>query len=138
MSWLSPACRYLVNGGASLEGVISVAIQGGVVLAAAYIVTRNLWLAIGFRWAWDVTEGSIFSVANSGTNDEPIGLLNTTLHGSTAVTGGSFGPEAGVIAPVATAVGYSRVAMPQTKMSAKDLATSFTEKWPPERSDRYV
>jgi hypothetical protein len=33
---------------------------------------------------------------------------------------------------------YSRVAMPQTKMSAKDLATSFTEKWPPDRSDKYV
>ncbi len=31
---------------------------------------------------------------------------------------------------------YSRVAMPQVKMSAKDFATSLTEKWPPARSDR--
>ena len=33
---------------------------------------------------------------------------------------------------------YSRVAMPQIKMSAKDLATSLTEKCPPARRDRYV
>ena len=91
---------HLVNGGASLEGVTAVAIQGGVVLGAAYIVTRNLWLAIGFHFAWDVTEGSIFSTANSGTNDEPVGLLHTTLHGSAALTGGTFGPEGGLIAPL--------------------------------------
>lgn len=90
---------HLVNGG-NLEGAIAVGIQGGVVLGAAYIVTGNLWLAIGFHWAWDVTEGSIFSVANSGTNDEPIGLLHTTLSGSTALTGGSFGPEGGLVAPL--------------------------------------
>ena len=90
---------HLVNGG-DLMGAISVGIQGGVVLTAAYIVTGNLWLAIGFHFAWDVTEGSIFSVANSGTHDEPIGLLHTTLSGSSALTGGSFGPEGGLVAPV--------------------------------------
>jgi hypothetical protein len=90
---------HLVNGG-NPEGAIAIIIQGGVVLGAAYIVTGNLWLAIGFHFAWDVTEGSIFSVTNSGTNDEPIGILHTTLHGSSLLTGGSFGPEGGLVAPI--------------------------------------
>ena len=34
--------------------------------------------------------------------------------------------------------GYARGTIPQTKMSAKDLAISFTEKCPPARSDKYV
>jgi membrane protease YdiL (CAAX protease family) len=91
---------HLVNADASLQGAIAIAIQGGVVLGAAYIVTQNLWLAIGFHFAWDVTEGSIFSTANSGTSDEPIGLLHTTLSGPTALTGGTFGPEGGLVAPL--------------------------------------
>ncbi len=91
---------HLVNPDASVRGAIAIVIQGGVVLGAAYVATGNLWLAIGFHFAWDVTEGSIFSTANSGTNDEPIGLLHTTLSGPTALTGGAFGPEGGLVAPL--------------------------------------
>ena len=91
---------HLVNPNASVLGAVAIVIQGGIVLGAAYIATGNLWLAIGFHFAWDVTEGSIFSTANSGTNDEPIGLLHTTLSGPTALTGGAFGPEGGLVAPL--------------------------------------
>lgn len=91
---------HLVNPNASVLGAVAIVIQGGIVLGAAYIATGNLWLAIGFHFAWDVTEGSIFSTANSGTNDEPIGLLHTTLSGPAALTGGAFGPEGGLVAPL--------------------------------------
>ena len=49
-------------------------------------------------------------------------------------------PAAGTSNPPAArpTAPYSRVAMPQTKISAKDLAISLTEKRPPARSDKYV
>ena len=37
---------------------------------------------------------------NSGTDDEPLGLLHTTPPGPTTLTGGTFGPEGGLVAPL--------------------------------------
>ena len=35
-------------------------------LAAAYMLTRRLWLCIGIHFAWNFTQGGIFSAAVSG------------------------------------------------------------------------
>jgi membrane protease YdiL (CAAX protease family) len=83
---------HAVNGNASLLGLISIAIQGGSLMASAYLASRSLWLPIGIHMAWDVAEGNFFGVQNSGT--EQTGLLHTVLQGPDWLTGGSFGPEA--------------------------------------------
>lgn len=93
---------HLVNGGATLEGTLAIALQGGMLTASAYVATRSLWVAIGLHFAWDFVESGIFGVADSGTASE--GLLHSTLTGPTVLTGGSFGPEASLVALLVCAV----------------------------------
>lgn len=89
---------HLVNTNATLLGTLSIALTGGIMLAAAYVVTRSLWLPIGLHFAWNFTHAGIFGVVLSGSATPPHGLLNITLSGPTLLTGGTFGPEASLIA----------------------------------------
>lgn len=93
---------HLVNGGATVEGTLAIALQGGCLTAAAYAATRSLWLPIGFHFAWDFVESGVFSAADSGTASN--GIVHTTLSNQTILTGGAFGPEAGLVALVVCAV----------------------------------
>ncbi|GAA2686973.1 MULTISPECIES: CPBP family intramembrane glutamic endopeptidase [Actinosynnema] len=89
---------HLVNANATLWGALSIALTGGTMTAAAYLATRSLWLPIGLHFAWNFTHAGIFGVALSGSDTPPDGLLATTLSGPSAITGGVFGPEAGLLA----------------------------------------
>lgn len=89
---------HLVNVNATLWGTLAIAMTGGVMLAAAYVVTRSLWLPIGLHFAWNFTHAGIFGVVLSGSGTPPHGLLNTTLSGPSLLTGGTFGPEASLVA----------------------------------------
>ena len=105
-SWIAIIVSSLVFGfahlsteGATVMDVTFISIEAGLLLAAAYMLTRRLWLCIGFHAAWNFTQGSVFSGAVSGTQ-EPTGLIKTTMHGPELITGGSFGVEASVVALV--------------------------------------
>jgi hypothetical protein len=84
------------NPGATVESTIAIALEAGVLLAAAYALTRSLWLPIGLHFGWNFTEGGIFGAAVSGGAIK--GLINAPLSGPDYLTGGSFGPEASIIA----------------------------------------
>ncbi|PRY39699.1 CPBP family intramembrane glutamic endopeptidase [Umezawaea tangerina] len=81
--------------GATLWGATAIALQGGILLTAAHVATGALWLPIGVHFAWNVVEAG-FGTAVSGKTSEFGGLVHTALSGSPVLTGGSFGPEAGV------------------------------------------
>lgn len=86
------------NAGATVWSSLAIAFEGGVLLAALYAATRSLWLPIGAHWGWNVFEGSIWGVAVSGHGAGA--WLQGALTGPTWMTGGIFGPEAGVPALV--------------------------------------
>ncbi|MDN3354867.1 CPBP family intramembrane glutamic endopeptidase [Actinomadura sp. DC4] len=89
---------HLVNPHATIWGAIAIMIEAGLMLGAAYAATRTLWLPIGLHLAWNFAEGAIFGVTVSGSGDGPQGLVKGTLSGSAVLTGGTFGPEASVVA----------------------------------------
>ncbi|MBB4612477.1 CPBP family intramembrane glutamic endopeptidase [Novosphingobium taihuense] len=96
---------HLANPGASLFAAFAIAMEAGILLSAAYLWKRRLWIPIGIHAAWNFTQGWIFSVPVSGSK-APEGLLVTTRNGPDWLTGGAFGLEASVIAMlVATAAG---------------------------------
>ncbi|HKX42228.1 MAG TPA: type II CAAX endopeptidase family protein [Burkholderiaceae bacterium] len=95
---------HLGNENASWLAAAAIALEAGVMLGAAYVLTRRLWLPIGIHAAWNFTQGGIFSVAVSG--GKTTGLLEATLTGPEWLTGGAFGAEASVVAMVlCTALG---------------------------------
>lgn len=87
---------HLANPNATLIAAIAIALEAGILLCAAYIFTRRLWLAIGIHFAWNFTQGGIFGVAISGNQTQ--GLFQSTLSGPTLLSGGEFGAEASVFA----------------------------------------
>lgn len=92
------------NPNATLFSSIAIAIEAGVMLGGAYMLTRNLWLAIGLHFGWNVTQGYIWDVPVSGNDVD--GLVESQPSGPEILSGGMFGLEASVIALVlATGLG---------------------------------
>ncbi len=87
---------HLFNPNATLFGAVAIALEAGILLAAAYLLTRRLWLAIGIHFAWNFTQAGIFGVAVSG-NDIP-GFFRSVPTGPEWLSGGEFGAEASVVA----------------------------------------
>jgi membrane protease YdiL (CAAX protease family) len=67
----------------------------GLFLGMAYVLTRQLWLPIGLHLGWNFFEGTVFGFQVSGL--ETFRIIEQTVHGPVFITGGFFGPEAGVI-----------------------------------------
>ena len=88
---------HLVNPDATVMGAVFISVEAGLLLAAAYMVTRRLWLAIGFHIGWNYTQSAIFSGIVSGSDSAP-GLIRASIEGPVALTGGSFGLEASLVA----------------------------------------
>jgi membrane protease YdiL (CAAX protease family) len=86
------------DAGAMLWGALAIAVEAGIMLGAAYVVSRNLWLPIGIHFAWNLSEAGVFGTTVSGSANDFGGLLRTTLSGPSALTGGAFGPEASLLA----------------------------------------
>jgi membrane protease YdiL (CAAX protease family) len=70
-------------------------LAAGYFLAYGWIRTGQLWLPIGLHIGWDFFEGPIFGFPVSGLNT--FRLIHHNIHGPTMITGGDFGPEAGLI-----------------------------------------
>lgn len=88
---------HLINPDATLLGAIFISVEAGLLLAAAYMVTRRLWMSIGFHVSWNYTQSAIFGGIVSGGIAEP-GLIKPILDGPDLLTGGQFGLEASLTA----------------------------------------
>ena len=89
---------HAFNPGATVLSSIAIALEAGVLLAAAFLTTGRLWLPIGMHVAWNFTEGGVFGANISGSAAK--GLLSSQCTGANLLTGGSFGPEASLVAVV--------------------------------------
>ena len=100
-SWPAVVISALIFGLAHLPGegagvlAISNTVVAGALFAAAYMLTRRLWLCIGIHIAWNYTLGSVFSIAVSG--NESKGFLIGKLSGPEWLTGGAYGLEASLL-----------------------------------------
>lgn len=84
---------------ASLFSSVAIAVEAGILLGAIYVQRRTLWLPIGVHWAWNFAEGPVFGSKVSGTAHGATLLVSETT-GAAILTGGEFGPEAGLVAVV--------------------------------------
>jgi len=101
---------HIFNPNATALASFAIALEAGVLLGGAYMLTRNLWMAIGLHAAWNFTQGWIFDVPVSGTDQH--GMVEARLSGPELLSGGAFGLEASLIAMVlATAAGVALVVL---------------------------
>lgn len=95
---------HIFNPNATIFSSFAIAVEAGILLGGAYMLTRSLWAPIGVHAAWNFTQGEIFDVPVSGMDGK--GLVEAKLSGPELLSGGTFGLEASVIALViATSAG---------------------------------
>ena len=83
---------HILSATATVQSVVAITLQAGVLLAAAYMLTNRLWLPIGIHVAWDFANDGIFGVGSSGASGETIrGLLQAKLTGPVLLSGGTAG-----------------------------------------------
>lgn len=99
---------HAVNPGATAlsTGIIGLA---GVLLALGYVLTGELAIPIGVHVTWNLFQGAVFGLGVSGLS-LPATVLETEPTGPKLLTGGSFGPEAGLLGLAAIVVGCGAIA----------------------------
>jgi uncharacterized protein len=95
---------HLLNPHATVWGALAIAVEAGLMLGAAYVATRSLWVPIGLHLGWNFAETGIFGATVSGGRTESLSLLHSSMPGPEIINGGGFGPEASVFALLVCAV----------------------------------
>jgi membrane protease YdiL (CAAX protease family) len=88
---------HAFNPGATVTSSLAIALEAGVLLAAAYVLTGRLWFPVGLHAGWNFSEGSLYGLSISGFTAKNA-LTHGSLSGPVILTGGSFGPEASIVA----------------------------------------
>lgn len=88
------ALMHLPNPHAGLAAFVGILVSG-LFLAYGWIRTRSLWLSIGLHIGWNFFEGTVFGFPVSGLAG--FHLILQRADGPPLLTGGAFGPEAGVV-----------------------------------------
>ncbi len=70
----------------------------GILLGINYIFTKNLWFSILFHFAWNYFQGPVLGYDVSGL--KLTSLLQQSMSGSEAWTGGTFGFEGSLLCPL--------------------------------------
>lgn len=96
------AVLHVFNPHASVLSTLGI-LFAGYFLAYGWLRTGQLWLPIGLHIGWNFFQGPIFGFPVSGL--EGFHLLSHEVSGPQLLTGGRFGPEAGLLGYLAMAVG---------------------------------
>jgi membrane protease YdiL (CAAX protease family) len=97
------ALFHIINPGYSWMAFAGLLLSG-IFIALGYVFTRQLWLPFGIHLGWNFFEGAIFGFQVSGLAGMPR-LIVQSVSGPGFMTGGNFGPEAGVVLLPALLVG---------------------------------
>jgi hypothetical protein len=77
----------------------------GVLFAIARIRSGSLWFSFGLHFGWNFFQGEVFGLPVSGLREFST-VVTATVHGSPALTGGGYGPEASAICSIVMVVGF--------------------------------
>ena len=87
---------HLTNPNVNYIAVINIILVG--LFYGLYVIkTNDLWAVCGMHSAWTFAQGNIFGFEVSGLDVSVGSLIDLNLVGNNVITGGAFGPEAGII-----------------------------------------
>lgn len=83
----------------------------GLMLGFGYVLSGQLAIPIGLHVAWNFFQSAVYGLPVSGFETFGASFLSTEQAGPELWTGGSFGPEGGLIAPAAMLLGVLLTAL---------------------------
>lgn len=92
---------HLANPGATLWSSFAIAVEAGVLLGAAFLWRRDIWVAVGLHFAWNTSVG-LLGIPVSG--HPAAGVLIARPVGPELLTGGGFGLEASIVPVIVSLV----------------------------------
>ncbi len=107
---------HAFNPHATVISSVAIAVEAGVLLAIAYAVTESLWFPIGIHAGWNFSESIIYGTNVSGINVHE-SLFSARIAGPDILTGGSFGPEASVVAVAVCLVASAALAWSRRRVA---------------------
>lgn len=101
---------HLFNPNVTALSIINLVLSG-IFLALMVLLQGNIWGACGYHCGWNWALANVFGYQISGY--KPIGgsLLSVRIEGSELISGGYFGPEAGIIATIFLLAGIIALAL---------------------------
>lgn len=90
-------CIHLMNPNVTFFSIFNIIIAG-LLLSYMYYKSGNLWMCIGFHFAWNTFQGVIYGMPVSGLSIT--GILTTTFTHDNILNGGGFGIEGGILTTI--------------------------------------
>lgn len=119
---------HIVNPNASWISTLSISLAG-IFLGLGMVLTGRLGLPIGLHITWNLFQGNVFGFPVSGTSFG-VRLIATDLTGPDWLTGGAFGPEAGVLGLMAMLLGILLILLWVNRKGKLALKKALTDYQP--------
>jgi uncharacterized protein len=86
-------------------------VLAGLMLGFGYVISGELAIPIGLHISWNFFQGAVYGLPVSGFGPFSATFIATRQTGPDLWTGGLFGPEAGLLAPVVMVLGILLIAL---------------------------
>ena len=97
---------HLFNPNVNIVAILNIILVG--YLFGLYVIkTNDLWGACGMHSAWNFAQGNLFGFEVSGLNVSVGSLFDFNLNGNSLISGGVFGPEAGLASTIILIMGIA-------------------------------